>query len=243
MTSVYANLWPTNSAVRQMTARFESRCTICSETIQPGDKINYNANLHRSSHTNCPDITGPLNLLLAAVRVGVLAEGEEFTRQLERVTEEVLARRLARKLPRAARSAAPVASAAVAPAPKIADGYYTVEFASGDYRTFRVRTQPADADFAPGQQIISYLSGSDNESSYTRFGFVRGATVAPWRRFAGDTVLVRAAKVLEDPEAAAKTGLAFALRSNRCYRCGHQLTVPASIHAGLGPDCAAKVGA
>lgn len=37
-----------------------------------------------------------------------------------------------------------------------------------------------------------------------------------------------------------KYGMAYALESNHCYRCGKLLTVPASINAGLGPDCASR---
>lgn len=37
----------------------------------------------------------------------------------------------------------------------IHDGYYTVSLGY-EHRTFRVHTQPQDATFAPGKQIISY---------------------------------------------------------------------------------------
>jgi hypothetical protein len=30
------------------------------------------------------------------------------------------------------------------------------------------------------------------------------------------------------------------MRENACYRCGRTLTVPASVHRGLGPECARK---
>jgi SNF2 family DNA or RNA helicase len=33
-------------------------------------------------------------------------------------------------------------------------------------------------------------------------------------------------------------GLSYAMNSGRCWKCGRELTVPASIHRGLGPDCA-----
>jgi len=35
---------------------------------------------------------------------------------------------------------------------------------------------------------------------------------------------------------------AHALSSGNCLACLRTLTVPASIHRGLGPDCAARLG-
>lgn len=116
------------------------------------------------------------------------------------------------------------------------DGIYTYETSEG-HRTFRLRTQGAGEDFAPGRQVIAYLSGSDNDSDYTGFGFVesteRGYVVRVWKRFKGNHALVRDASLfLGAPDAA--------LQSAHCFRCHRTLTVPASIHAGLGPECAKK---
>ena len=35
---------------------------------------------------------------------------------------------------------------------------------------------------------------------------------------------------------------AYAIGSGKCACCGRTLTVPASVHRGLGPDCAKKYG-
>lgn len=125
----------------------------------------------------------------------------------------------------------------------LADGFYTVIHADGSYRTLRVRTQDEDSDFMPGKQILGYLSGSDNENNYTNFGHLAqtkdGYIVRSWRRFADRTDLMGDAMVLiNDPSAARES---YAEQSGRCSRCNRTLTVPSSLHAGLGPECAKKV--
>lgn len=124
------------------------------------------------------------------------------------------------------------------------DGKLTLEFTDGHYRTFLIRTQKADAKFAPGERVVKYLAGPDNESdkSYVGFAFLKGDRLVIWKRFQGETQLTRDASVLLDPAKAAEYGLRYALSSGRCYSCGHELTVPASIHRGLGPDCAKRFG-
>ena len=121
-------------------------------------------------------------------------------------------------------------------------GWYTVVFDNDDgYRTIKIELQDEDADFMPGRLILAYLSGHDNENDYTRFGHVdeRGH-VRVWKKHQDKPFLARAIKVLiGDPEAAAKS---YALRSERCYRCDRRLTTPASIEAGIGPDCLARWG-
>lgn len=124
----------------------------------------------------------------------------------------------------------------------IRDGIYTVVMPEG-YRTIRVRTiQDQDNKFF-GRTIVSYLSGSDNESDYTGFAFLHGSVLKVWRRYEGNAetnLCVRAVNVLLDKDAAAQAGLAYAIESGRCCRCNHVLTVEASINMGMGPECAKK---
>ena len=70
------------------------------------------------------------------------------------------------------------------------------------------------------------------------------STVYFWKRFKAANPPERLERIkrafdraARDPQAA---GLAFALREGACYRCGRTLTVPASVHRGLGPECARK---
>lgn len=111
----------------------------------------------------------------------------------------------------------------------IYDGDYTLE-REDHHRTFRIRVQDADDEFKPGQQIVSYLSGPDNENDYTRFGHLFNGRLYIWRKFQGNTTLVADAQALmADP--------ASALAAARCFSCHRKLTVPASVHAGYGPEC------
>ena len=135
------------------------------------------------------------------------------------------------------RKSAPIVEAETSESVKLAirEGTYTV-VVMDTHRTFRVHT-PRQGVLA-GKTILQYLSGADNESDYTGFAFVTERGISIWRRFSSDSELVRMARVLLDPTRAEDAGYAYALESSRCYRCGKKLTVPASIHRGLGPICA-----
>jgi hypothetical protein len=115
------------------------------------------------------------------------------------------------------------------------DGRYTVVLADGNRRTLFITT--AKRGNLAGKRIIKFLSGSDNVSDYTGFGFVDGTRVTMWKRFRDDSILTEAVRVLmNDPKAAAG---AYALESGNCYVCGRTLTTPESIEAGIGPKCEA----
>jgi hypothetical protein len=95
--------------------------------------------------------------------------------------------------------------------------------------------------------FVSTLIGSDNENDYVYLGMI------------GNQAQFRATKATGD-RAKAKPFLAFEyawkniLNNNRipaqleiwhegrCGRCGRKLTVPESVAAGIGPDCAGKMG-
>jgi hypothetical protein len=105
-----------------------------------------------------------------------------------------------------------------------------------------------------GTQVIEYMNGPDNESSYRGYGFVTGRKVGVWKKFrtAVEQGVTGAQELLDRLEIASQllmdaneatlhnAGYAWALVSGKCYRCGHKLTVPASICAGLGPVCNGK---
>lgn len=132
--------------------------------------------------------------------------------------------------------AAEAADAAVAddaPQQPIRDGLYTIQTSEGGHRTFRLRTQKADAKFAPGQQTIAYLAGPDNEADYVGFGFVVNGRLRPWKKYRDNRSLLRDAEaLLADPNGA--------LTAAHCFRCGRTLTTPESIAAGWGPECINK---
>ena len=123
----------------------------------------------------------------------------------------------------------------------IHDGYYTVSLDGDKHRTFRLSTQPDDAHFAPGKQVIAFLGGSDNQSDYVNFGFVINGQVALWRRFThGYQNVIDAAKYLLSGNHE-EAGQMYAQESKNCYICNRLLTTPESVAAGIGPTCASKV--
>jgi Family of unknown function (DUF6011) len=129
--------------------------------------------------------------------------------------------------------------------PAIPNGTYTVvlDAASGDYVTIRIATEK----WCDGKVVASYLAGSDNESSYKGFAFVNENGINVWKRFAGNERLAAALEFLtgnltEAHEKFLEMAEAYAMESGKCMRCGRKLTVPTSLHRGLGPECASKEG-
>jgi len=140
------------------------------------------------------------------------------------------------------------------PVAKLFNGRYTIESTvTGEHRTFWIKTQDQDAEFAPGKRVVSLLTGSQNDdpSCYTRFGFVddRGIHVwaskakpgAPngsdghrWIQFA-DLLWTLAL----DGAFSSWAEKGFRIhQEGHCIRCNRVLTTPSSIAAGIGPICA-----
>lgn len=120
----------------------------------------------------------------------------------------------------------------------ITDGRYTLVYPTGDYRTMEVKTLKKGN--LAGRTILKIKEGHD----FNGIGFLVNDAPRFWKKFAAanpEVRLERIRKAVEriaaDPEAA---GLAYAMKENCCYRCGRELTVPASIHKGMGPECAKK---
>lgn len=171
------------------------------------------------------------------------------------VVEELDARREAREssgrsdaLPRVNRGqerhdpTGPSAEQAPAQPREVPNGTYTVVMADGRYRTLRLRDDFRD-DGPEGAQVVEFLSGPDNELDFTGCAFLEGARLRVWKRFRTGfqqdlEEIVRV--LLEGDEGEARE--TYALRSGRCSACGRKLTVPASLHRGMGPDCAEKWG-
>ena len=124
------------------------------------------------------------------------------------------------------------------------DGTYTIVDVEGGYFTFRVRSLKTGK--LAGRTIVEYLSGPDNTLDFQAFGFVNDHSINVWSRFERGSLVDRARQIeatARDTHAALEAaGIAYAVRSSRCRRCNKVLTVPASIHRGFGPDCAARIG-
>lgn len=153
------------------------------------------------------------------------------------ITAAIEAAREASKTAPVARPVAPAAPApAAAPASaqlaSIHPGIYTVVTEAGR-RTFQVEIQASDAAFAPGKTVLSFLNGPDNTSNYRGFAFLVGSTLRPWNAYKDAADLLGfAAALVANPEAA--------LVAKHCARCNRVLTTPASIAAGLGPECSKR---
>lgn len=122
-------------------------------------------------------------------------------------------------------------------------GTFTVVGPHGGWRTLRF--VEGQTGYFAGKTIVQHLCGSDNEASYRSFANFDGPAVRFWRSQQAGEDIMAALRFLASPnrDRHAAAGLAYALESGRCYRCDRTLTVPASIHRGLGPDCAKKVAA
>lgn len=132
------------------------------------------------------------------------------------------------------------------PIVKLFNGRYTIQSAqTGEHRTFWVRTQEADAEFAPGKRLVMLLTGSQNDdpACYTSFGFAEqtGIRVFPsklakgpiWAQFA-DLLWTLALDGAFSPWA--DKGYTI-LMEGACARCNRALTTPESIRRGIGPIC------
>lgn len=110
--------------------------------------------------------------------------------------------------------------------------------ATGEYRTFQIRTQPKDSRFAPGKRIVALLCGPDNESDYDPFAFVDDRNVHVWKKKRGGIYEIYA-RMLANPPAFQAKGAEY-LWAGTCRCCNRKLTVPSSIKSGIGPVCAEK---
>jgi hypothetical protein len=127
---------------------------------------------------------------------------------------------------------------------RIFNGRFTIESASGQHRTFQIRTQKPDAEFAPGKRVLSLLVGPENTANYKGFAFVDEEGIHVWASKAKQSDVYET--YAEQLWSLALDG-AFSLwadvgyrimMAGRCFRCGRPLTVPQSIRDGIGPVCA-----
>lgn len=131
-----------------------------------------------------------------------------------------------------------------APTRHVADGIYTVSDGSNGWVTLKVDTP----DWAGGKRVIGALVGPDNELSYKNFAFLTASGVTKWRSANVSERTVAATQFLltgDLDEARAKfldLAEAHAISSGNCLACLRTLTVPASVHRGLGPVCAKRLG-
>lgn len=126
--------------------------------------------------------------------------------------------------------------------PAIFNGTYTVISTSGDHRTFRVHTWK---DAETPTRSVGLLIGSNNETDYQDFGFVRDdGRIVVWKKHRGGQ-LEKLARLLEDLFSAESRWRARGFRveeSLTCLRCNRRLTTKESLALGYGSECAQKLG-
>jgi len=117
----------------------------------------------------------------------------------------------------------------------------------GKDRRWTFRIVKVESDGRPPIYFANLLTGPDNDADYTYLGVYEPAV--GWVRLTKASKLpetaepVRALRwyvglVVNDREAEVEQHGFRILWSCRCQRCGRPLTVPSSIDARLGPDCA-----
>lgn len=144
--------------------------------------------------------------------------------------------------------AAPETAVAVQQEPQMQGTFTLILDAETDDRiTLRLKNmdpeQLAKYNRPAGSQVLEYLAGPDNETQYRGYAFVTGRDARVWKKFQDNPRLEIATQLLmdADTETLKAAGYEWALVSGRCWMCGHKLTVPASICAGVGPVCADKL--
>ena len=117
---------------------------------------------------------------------------------------------------------------------------------TGSRYTYKFRTARREGPAKEPLIFVSFLTGSDNQSSYTYLGFINPS--------ADNVGLIAGRK--GQPAAVAFKALNWAIHklaadempdelevwhSGTCGKCGRELTVPSSIATGLGPVCGSRV--
>lgn len=126
----------------------------------------------------------------------------------------------------------------------IRNGIFTItNTRTQEHRTFRVRTQGDHVRFAPGQRILSVLTGPNNATDYTAIAFLN-AHVAVWKRhrhtkFAELADFIWKFFTDPDPEWSEQFEVQW---ETTCIRCNKRLTHPLSIAVGIGPVCGERHG-
>jgi len=120
----------------------------------------------------------------------------------------------------------------------IPNGCFTVSnLLKSTHRTVKIHT--AKKGNLEGKRIISLLTGSDNNNSYSGFGFVENGEIKVWRRHSGSRTMTWLANFIASEFSDQKKdhpGIEL-LVEKRCMKCNRKLTTPESIKAGIGPEC------
>jgi hypothetical protein len=104
--------------------------------------------------------------------------------------------------------------------------------------TYKV-SSPKDDDSI---HFVSLLTGPDNTSDFEYLGFIRSKKMAAGTKGNASHPAYGAFKWTLRQLVAGKIPAPLEVwHEGRCGRCGRKLTVPSSIEAGFGPECASKL--
>ena len=134
----------------------------------------------------------------------------------------------------------------------IFNGSHTFVSPTGQHRTVDIRTA-GERSKLKGKRVIALLTGPDNTSDFTGFGFVEGERIIVWRSKRGTdgpSAYEKLATLIEqiiareqghpvenEPEWVPQFEH---LVEGRCIRCNRKLTNPESVKSGIGPECASR---
>ncbi len=128
------------------------------------------------------------------------------------------------------------------------NAYFTVRSTkTGTRYTFRIAKAKDDKNserFHADTYFVSMLTGSSNESDYSYMGIIRDKQfrTTARSRFVANSTPVLAFKWMFSILLADHMPSTMELwHEGRCGRCGRKLTVPESIEAGIGPECATRM--
>lgn len=110
--------------------------------------------------------------------------------------------------------------------------------------TYKVNT-PKRMDPARPVWFVNLLTGPDNTSNYSMFGYMNNST--PFSYWGRSSIAPTALSVKAWNYAWARIVNGVippdleVWHEGRCCRCGRKLTVPESVASGIGPECAGKM--
>jgi hypothetical protein len=111
--------------------------------------------------------------------------------------------------------------------------------ATGNHKTFQIKTQKPHASFAPNERILSLLTGPDNTSCYNSIGIIKdNGKVVMWKKHRSNPVIGQYVNMVMNPEKFEDR--AEYLWEGKCRICNRKLTTPESIKTGIGPVCKGK---
>lgn len=121
-----------------------------------------------------------------------------------------------------------------------------VSVRTGARFTYRLSApKPADDGTIGDIRFVALLSGADNTSDFQYMGFIgrEGAYLHGRKSRIGQDApsAVAFAWVWERLQAGTLPASVEVWHEGSCGRCGRKLTVPESIVAGIGPECASKL--